>query len=94
MTAQNTATIKAITTTCGEETSLRDVLYHDEPLYRTPEEVIEAHWRRHYSPNAVGGDDYEMMALSAAPKTDCSVDVITFLIRSNSIRVAAIWSSP
>lgn len=34
-----------------EETSLRDVLYRDEPLYKTPEEAIEAHWRRHYSPN-------------------------------------------
>ena len=31
-----------------EETSLRDVLYRDEPLYKTPEEAIVAHWQRHY----------------------------------------------
>jgi hypothetical protein len=34
-----------------EETSLRDVLYRDETLYKTPEEAIVAHWHRHYSPN-------------------------------------------
>lgn len=33
----------------NELTSLRDVLYRDEPLYKTPEEAIYAHWRRHYS---------------------------------------------
>lgn len=31
-----------------EQTSLRDVLYRDEPLYKTPEEAILAHWKRHY----------------------------------------------
>lgn len=38
----------------NEETSLRDVIYRDEPLYKTPEEAIVAHWQRHYSPNAPG----------------------------------------
>ena len=33
----------------NEETSVRDVLYRDEPLYKTPEEAILAHWRRYYS---------------------------------------------
>lgn len=33
-----------------EETSLRDVIYRDEPLYKTPEEAIVAHWQRHHSP--------------------------------------------
>jgi len=32
----------------NEETSLRDILYRDEPLYKTPEEAILAHWKRHY----------------------------------------------
>lgn len=30
------------------DTSIRDVVYRDEPLYKTPEEALEAHWRRHY----------------------------------------------
>ena len=33
----------------NEETSLRDVLYRDEPLYKTPEEALVAHWKRHYA---------------------------------------------
>lgn len=32
-----------------EETSFRDVLYRDEPVYPTPEEAMVAHWNRHYS---------------------------------------------
>jgi len=32
----------------NEQTSLRDVIYRDEPLYKTPEEAILAHWKRHY----------------------------------------------
>lgn len=32
----------------AEETALRDVLYRDEPLYKTPKEAILAHWRRFY----------------------------------------------
>lgn len=32
----------------NEETSLRDVLYRDEPLYKTQEEALLAHWKRHY----------------------------------------------
>jgi hypothetical protein len=31
-----------------EETSLRDVLYRDAPLYQTPQEAILAHWQRYY----------------------------------------------
>jgi hypothetical protein len=34
-----------------EETALRDVLYRDEPLYKTAEEAIVAHWQRHYANN-------------------------------------------
>ncbi len=34
-----------------EETSLRDVIYRDESLYKTPEEAIVGHWLRHYSSN-------------------------------------------
>jgi hypothetical protein len=34
----------------NEETSLRDVIYRDEPLYPTPEEALVAHWKRHYRP--------------------------------------------
>jgi hypothetical protein len=31
-----------------EESSFRDVVLRNEPLYPTPEEAIMAHWRRHY----------------------------------------------
>lgn len=36
----------------NEETSLRDVIYRDEPLFKTPEEAIIAHWERHYKKKA------------------------------------------
>lgn len=31
-----------------EETCYRDVLYRDEPLFKTVEEAILEHWKRHY----------------------------------------------
>lgn len=31
-----------------EETCYRDVLYRHEPLFKTPEEAIIAHWKRHF----------------------------------------------
>jgi hypothetical protein len=38
----------------NEETSLRDILYRDEPLYKTAPQAIVAHWQRHYEPNDEG----------------------------------------
>lgn len=35
-----------------EETALRDVVYRGEPLFKTPEEAIIAHWERHYKKKA------------------------------------------
>lgn len=34
-----------------EGTSIRDVVYRDEPLHKTPEEAIVAYWTRHYEDN-------------------------------------------
>lgn len=32
-----------------ENTAVRDIMYRDEPLYRTQSEAIVAHWDRHYN---------------------------------------------
>lgn len=40
-----------------EETSIRDVVYRDEPLFETPQEALIAHWQRHYPQPTRGTGD-------------------------------------